>query len=92
MAQDVLGLLDRLEISRVYLVGWTDGGVIGLDLAMTQPERLAGLFTFGANADVSGLKKGAEKTGVDRSSRPLGENSWLILRAMCGESTCECGD
>jgi pimeloyl-ACP methyl ester carboxylesterase len=64
MAQDVLGLLDQLEIPRVYLVGWSDGGIIGLDLAMTHPERLAGLFAFGANADVSGLKEGAEKTPV----------------------------
>jgi pimeloyl-ACP methyl ester carboxylesterase len=64
MAQDVLGLLDRLEISQVYLVGWSDGGIIGLDLAMTHPDRLAGLFAFGANADLSGLKEGAEKTPV----------------------------
>jgi pimeloyl-ACP methyl ester carboxylesterase len=64
MAQDVLGLLDQLKISKVYLVGWSDGGIIGLDLAMTHPDRLAGLFAFGANADVSGLKDGAEKTPV----------------------------
>jgi pimeloyl-ACP methyl ester carboxylesterase len=64
MAQDVLGLLDRLSISQVYLVGWSDGGIIGLDLAMTHPDRLAGVFAFGANADVSGLKDGAEKTPV----------------------------
>ena len=64
MAQDVLGLLDRLKISKVYLVGWSDGGIIGLDLAMNHPERLAGLFAFGANADVSGLTQGAEKTPV----------------------------
>jgi pimeloyl-ACP methyl ester carboxylesterase len=64
MAQDVLGLLDQLEISKVYVVGWSDGGIIGLDLAMTHPDRLAGLFAFGANADVSGVKEGAEKTPV----------------------------
>jgi pimeloyl-ACP methyl ester carboxylesterase len=64
MAQDVLGLLDQLKISKVYLVGWSDGGIIGLDLAMTHPDRLAGLFAFGANADVSGLKEGIEKTPV----------------------------
>jgi pimeloyl-ACP methyl ester carboxylesterase len=64
MAQDVLGLLDRLGISKVYLVGWSDGGIIGLDLAMTHPDRLAGLFAFGANADVSGLSDGADKTPV----------------------------
>jgi pimeloyl-ACP methyl ester carboxylesterase len=64
MAEDVLGLLGRLSISKVYLVGWSDGGIIGLDLAMAHPDRLAGLFAFGANADVSGLKDGAEKTPV----------------------------
>jgi pimeloyl-ACP methyl ester carboxylesterase len=62
MAQDVLGLLDELGIPKVYLVGWSDGGIIGLDLAMTHPDRLAGLFAFGANADVSGLKEGAGDT------------------------------
>ena len=64
MAQDVLGLLDELKISKVYVVGWSDGGIIGLDLAMTHPDRLAGLFAFGVNADVSGLKEGAGTTPV----------------------------
>ncbi len=64
MAQDVQGLLDQLGISKVYLVGWSDGGIIGLDLAMSHPDRLAGLFAFGVNADVSGLKEGAGTTPV----------------------------
>jgi pimeloyl-ACP methyl ester carboxylesterase len=64
MAEDVIGLLDRLKVSKVYLVGWSDGGIIGLDIALNHPERLAGLFAFGANADVSGLNEGAEKTPV----------------------------
>jgi pimeloyl-ACP methyl ester carboxylesterase len=64
MAADVLGLLDQLRIWKVYLVGWSDGGIVGLDLAMTHPDRLAGVFAFGANADVSGVKDGPEKTPV----------------------------
>ena len=64
MAQDVQGLLDQLRISKVYIVGWSDGGIIGLDLAMSHPDRLAGLFAFGTNADVSGLKEGAGTTPV----------------------------
>jgi pimeloyl-ACP methyl ester carboxylesterase len=64
MAQDVVGLLDQLKIPKVYLVGWSDGGIIGLDLAISHPDRLAGLFAFGANADVSGLKEGAAATPV----------------------------
>lgn len=64
MADDVIALLDRLKIPKVNLVGWSDGGIIGLELALNHPDRLAGLFAFGANADVSGLKDGAEKTPV----------------------------
>jgi len=64
MAEDVVGLLDRLQVPKVKLVGWSDGGIIGLDLALNHPQRLAGLFAFGANADTSGTNEGAEKTPV----------------------------
>jgi pimeloyl-ACP methyl ester carboxylesterase len=39
MAGDVIGLLDHLGISRVSLVGWSDGGCTGFDLALNHPER-----------------------------------------------------
>ncbi len=64
MAGDVIGLLDRLHIPRVNLVGWSDGGCTGFDLALNHPDRLAGLFAFGANADVSGDREGFDKTPV----------------------------
>jgi pimeloyl-ACP methyl ester carboxylesterase len=64
MAGDVIGLPDRLKIPKVAVVGWSDGGIIGLDIAMSHPERLAGVFTFGANTDVSGVNAGVEKTPV----------------------------
>jgi pimeloyl-ACP methyl ester carboxylesterase len=40
MASDVLALMDYLEIESAYLVGWSDGGIIGLDIAIHHPERL----------------------------------------------------
>jgi pimeloyl-ACP methyl ester carboxylesterase len=61
MANDVLKLLDLLHARQVSLVGWSDGGIIGLDLAINHPERLHRLFTFGANADSSGVYENAEK-------------------------------
>jgi pimeloyl-ACP methyl ester carboxylesterase len=64
MAEDVIGLLDTLRVQRVSLVGWSDGGCIGYDLALNHPERLARLFAFGADADVSGLKDGVDKDPV----------------------------
>jgi pimeloyl-ACP methyl ester carboxylesterase len=64
MAEDVIGLLDQLKLHRVSLVGWSDGGCIGYDLALHHPERLARLFAFGADADVSGLKDGFDQNPV----------------------------
>jgi pimeloyl-ACP methyl ester carboxylesterase len=56
MASDVIGLLDYLKIGKTDLVGWSDGGIIGLDIAMHHPERLRRLFAYGANSDPSGVK------------------------------------
>ena len=64
MAEDVIALLDTLHVERVSLVGWSDGGCIGYDLALNHPKRLARLFAFGADADVSGLKDGFDKDPV----------------------------
>ncbi len=56
MASDVLGLMDYLKIQRAAIVGWSDGGIIGLDIAIHHPERLTKLFAFAANSDPSGVK------------------------------------
>lgn len=61
MANDVLELLDLLRVRQVSLVGWSDGGIIGLDLAINHPQRLRRLFAFGANADSLGVYENAEK-------------------------------
>src|SRR5712671_5838684 len=55
-AEDVVALLGHLGIARASLVGWSDGAVTGLQLAMTRPERVAKLFAFGANSTLDGLK------------------------------------
>jgi pimeloyl-ACP methyl ester carboxylesterase len=55
MAGDVIALLDELKIRKVRIVGWSDGGIIGLDIAIHHPERLAALFAFAANANPSGV-------------------------------------
>ena len=67
MAEDVVQVLDRLSIPRVSLVGWSDGGCIGFDLAINHPRRLARFFAFGADADVSGLKDDGANTPVFRA-------------------------
>ena len=56
MASDVLALMDFLKIPRVAVVGWSDGAILGLDIAIRHPERLTKLFAFAANSDPSGVK------------------------------------
>jgi pimeloyl-ACP methyl ester carboxylesterase len=55
MSDDMLKLLDHLQIDRVDVVGWSDGGIIGLDLAMRYPERVRRLVAISANYNVDGL-------------------------------------
>jgi pimeloyl-ACP methyl ester carboxylesterase len=55
MASDVVALLDHLKVRKVAIVGWSDGAIIGLDIAMKHPERVSRLFAFAANSDPSGV-------------------------------------
>ncbi len=63
MASDVIAVMDALYISKAALVGWSDGAIIGLDIAIHQPERLTKLFAFGANSNLDGVKS-AEGSAV----------------------------
>jgi len=56
MASDVIGLMDYLHLRKAAIVGWSDGAIVGLDLAIHHPERLTRLFAFAANSDPSGVK------------------------------------
>ncbi|HTY54738.1 MAG TPA: alpha/beta hydrolase, partial [Candidatus Binataceae bacterium] len=56
MASDVVTLMDYLHIRKAAVVGWSDGAIIGLDIAIHNPDRLTRLFAFAANSDPSGVK------------------------------------
>jgi pimeloyl-ACP methyl ester carboxylesterase len=55
MAEDVIALMDQLRIQHFDLMGWSDGGVTGIDLAIHHPGRLRHLVTFGANFSTDGM-------------------------------------
>ncbi|MBL8895186.1 MAG: alpha/beta hydrolase [Rhizobiales bacterium] len=55
MASDVIALMDHLKLDKAAIVGWSDGAIIGLDIAMKNPERLSKLFAFAANSDPNGV-------------------------------------
>lgn len=61
MADDVIALMDSLKIRKADIVGWSDGGIIGLDLAIRHPDRVGKIFAFAANTQTSGVIDGVEK-------------------------------
>jgi pimeloyl-ACP methyl ester carboxylesterase len=55
MASDVVALMDYLKIKKAAIVGWSDGAILGLDVAINHPDRVTKLFAFAANSDPSGV-------------------------------------
>ncbi|MVM34183.1 alpha/beta fold hydrolase [Spirosoma sp. HMF4905] len=49
MADDFNALLNQLHLDSCYVVGWSDGGINGLLLAMRHPEKVKKLAITGAN-------------------------------------------
>ncbi len=49
MTDDLNALLDSLHIDSCYVIGWSDGGIEGLLLAMRHPDKVKKLAVTGAN-------------------------------------------
>jgi pimeloyl-ACP methyl ester carboxylesterase len=56
MASDVVAVMDQLGLPNASVVGWSDGAIIGLVMALKYPDRLNKVFAFAANMDPSGVK------------------------------------
>lgn len=56
MAEDVIAVLDKLDIRRASVVGWSDGGEVALKLGIGFADRVDRLFVFGANYSAAGSK------------------------------------
>lgn len=63
-AADVVAVMDQLRIPRAAIVGWSDGGIVGLQLAISHPDRVERVFAFGANASPSGTIPGGARSDV----------------------------
>ena len=85
MASDVLAMMDYLKLDKVSIIGWSDGGIIGLVLAMQHPERVKGLFAFGANYNVSGFNPTAETNPVVGVAMGMAAEQYQKLSATPGD-------
>ena len=55
MESDVIAVMDGLNLDHADVVGWSDGAIIGLIMAMKHPRRVTHVFAFGANMDLHGF-------------------------------------
>jgi pimeloyl-ACP methyl ester carboxylesterase len=51
MARDTVALMSALHVERASFIGYSDGGIIGLELAIYDPRRVVSLFAYGANSN-----------------------------------------
>lgn len=56
MAEDIIAYIEKFDLKKPMLCGFSDGGIIGLMIAYTRPELLSKLYCCGANTDPSTLK------------------------------------
>jgi pimeloyl-ACP methyl ester carboxylesterase len=80
MADDVVALMDVLKIPKADIVGWSDGGILGIDLAMRHKDRVGKVFAFAANTVTTGVVEGVEKNPtfaayIDRAGHEYAEHS-----------------
>ena len=89
MADDFAALLDTMHIDSAYVIGWSDGGINALELAMRHPEKVIKLASTGANLwpDSTGLipsywkeeqkEYNAKKNTVFKTAKE--KNDWKIF-------------
>lgn len=54
-ANDINLFLDKIGIEKAHIIGWSDGGIIGLLMALNFPSRVDKLVAMGANINPDGL-------------------------------------
>ena len=77
MADDFNDLLDYLKLDSCYVLGWSDGGINGLMLAIRHPEKVKKLAITGANVwpDSTAISAADVKDGFDYYASLLKEAS-----------------
>lgn len=55
MQSDVVAVMDTLHLKKVAFIGWSDGAIISLIMAMKNPERVNRVYAFGANMNTDAI-------------------------------------
>jgi len=95
MADDYAALLSTLNVDSAYVIGWSDGGINGLLLAIRHPEKVKKLAVTGANLwpdtsavfqDVIDLVMPYYSKVKNLTKRTMAQkNTWKLLRLLIEE-------
>src|SRR5205085_9481937 len=67
LAADAAALIEQLGLAPVHLAGWSEGGIVGLGLALDHPSLLRSLIGIGTNY-MNDARTVAELAGLDPDS------------------------
>lgn len=68
MAADTAALLDELGVTDIHVVGWSDGAIVGLQLAIARPDLVASLVFGAAPFHVDGWRDGVVRSDAEPPS------------------------
>lgn len=81
MANDFCSLLDYLKLDSVYVLGWSDGGINAILMAMNCPKKIIAIAVTGANtvpdstaisaADIQGMKDFVANKNTSKKEKTL---------------------
>jgi len=73
MAEDTIELMRQLDTESASVIGYSDGGIVGLDMAIHHPTRVSALVVTGATARFEGNTQETQEflRGFDPDSEPV---------------------
>jgi pimeloyl-ACP methyl ester carboxylesterase len=81
MADDTIALVEALGTGPAHLVGWSDGGNVGLLVAIKRPDLVRRLVTIGSNFSTDGLTREAAaafRPDTPTSAVPVMREAWKV--------------
>jgi len=73
MRRDTLGVLDKLDVDQAHVIGFSMGGMLGLELAVNRPDRMASLSAVSASTGTEGMIPEIVKMNQDPNFQPSPE-------------------
>lgn len=84
IAKDIILLLNENNIDSTHIIGYSDGGNIGLYLAAHYPEKVCSLITMGANFEEDGLLESAyQEILVEKENIQMISNKEERIKRLC---------